>query len=271
METAVTQQSRADAYAHRVGIQQLIDTPQKAERVANYTRKGIVWNINTRDFSDKIKSLRQVAIDRMVPAFNWHCKCCGVPVPETFTAEQGIRALVHWELALEVQESGGNRYAWLPQYDAIVDWLCNNDGKGLLLYGTCGQGKTLMMKIISRLLPLLYGIFVQQIIDAVDLDSRISDLRQSRIVFVDDIGTEFISAFRNMSFGMLVDSLEKKKGILIASTNLDFASMYERYGERVCDRLKGLCRMIEFDGENSFRDAQLQSVKFSTTNNNNNQ
>ena len=216
METAVKQQSRADAYAQRVGIQQLIDTPQKAWRVANYTRKGIVWNIN---------GLRQVAIDRMVPAFNWRCKCAGVPVPETFTAEQGIRALVHWELAKEVGESSGASYTWLPQYTAIVDWLCNNDCKGLLLYGTCGQGKTLMMKIISRLLPLLYGgIFERQIIDAVDLDSRISDLRQSRIVFVDDIGTEFISAFRNMSFGMLVDSLEKKKGILIASTNLDFAS-----------------------------------------------
>ena len=263
METAVTQQSRADAYAQRVGIQQLIDTPQKAMRVANYTPKGIAWDI----FG--LQRLANEAVDKMRDACGWYYRTEGV----SYSTAQAVRALFHFELAKEVFESSGYHYSWLPQYEAILDWLCNNDGRGLLLYGSCGQGKTLMMKIILRLLPLLYNIQVLPMIDAVDLDSRIKELLdyRYRIVAVDDLGTEFISAFRNMSFGMLVDRLEKKKGILIATTNLDFAAMYERYGERVCDRLKGLCRMIEFNGEFSFRDQMLQSVKFSTTNNNNNQ
>ena len=34
---------------------------------------------------------------------------------------------------------------WLKEYDEIVDWLTDNKGRGLLVYGNCGRGKTLIL------------------------------------------------------------------------------------------------------------------------------
>ena len=33
---------------------------------------------------------------------------------------------------------------WLPEYEEIASWLTGNDGRGLLCFGNCGRGKTLI-------------------------------------------------------------------------------------------------------------------------------
>ena len=38
----------------------------------------------------------------------------------------------------------GDSYVWLPQYDFIAKWLKDNKGRGLMLMGNCGVGKTVM-------------------------------------------------------------------------------------------------------------------------------
>ena len=37
-------------------------------------------------------------------------------------------------------------YTWLPEYDQIIDWMSDNKGKGLILIGKKGLGKTVFAK-----------------------------------------------------------------------------------------------------------------------------
>ncbi len=50
----------------------------------------------------------------------------------------------------------GVRLEWLPEYDAVAGWLSDNGGKGLLLQGNIGRGKSLLLKYI---LPLILNRF----------------------------------------------------------------------------------------------------------------
>ena len=37
---------------------------------------------------------------------------------------------------------------WLPEYDGVVEWLADNQGKGLMCIGDCGRGKTVITRDI---------------------------------------------------------------------------------------------------------------------------
>ena len=48
----------------------------------------------------------------------------------------------------------GDKAQWLPDYDEIADWLSDNKGRGLLLVGISGLGKSV---ICQKILPVLLG------------------------------------------------------------------------------------------------------------------
>lgn len=160
-----------------------------------------------------------------------------------------------WRAICEaVYEKGGGAVGALPQYAQVAEWLADNEGKGLMLYGDCGLGKTLIARqVLPKLIAKFHNRYYSSSnVDAYEMGERLNDLLRRRIVSIDDIGTETISAWKDMAFGLIVDSMEKHNGLLIVTTNLTGPQMLDRYGERVCDRLKGLCRMIKFEGQ-SFR------------------
>jgi DNA replication protein DnaC len=149
----------------------------------------------------------------------------------------------------------GDKAEWLPCYDEIAEWLSGNDGRGLLCYGSCGLGKTV---ICGKIIPVLLNHYHRKVVsiyEADSMNSHIDSVKEKHILYIDDIGTEGESVKygeRRMAFPEIVDAAEKKGKLLICSTNLALADLKAKYGERTTDRLKAITRQVLFTG-NSFR------------------
>lgn len=136
-------------------------------------------------------------------------------------------------------------------YRPIVDWMADNKGRGLLMTGSCGLGKTLIGK---HILPLLIQDSCRKIVTVVnaqDLNNRIDEILKLHIIYIDDIGTESISkVYGNVrcTFSELCDAAEQRGKLLIVSTNLSVSELEEKYGERTVDRLKAITKYVPFTG-----------------------
>ncbi|MFR9546223.1 MAG: ATP-binding protein [Rikenellaceae bacterium] len=158
-------------------------------------------------------------------------------------------------------------YKYLPEYDAIVDWMVDTENKGLLLMGDCGRGKSV---IITGVIPVLLRMqnIVARAIHAQDLSKQLSRdnphayaqrletnldyLLRSHFPIIDDIGVEnHINNFGEKAEGvnMIINTAERYHRPLFLTTNLSSQEILNRYGERTMDRLNHLCRVIEFNGE----------------------
>lgn len=140
-------------------------------------------------------------------------------------------------------------------YRPIVDWMENNNGKGLLMSGACGLGKTL---IGSFILPLLINDACNKIVnccDAQEMNVRADELMGYHLLSIDDVGVEGLANIygnKRMLFPELVDAAEKKGRLLIITTNLDVLELSQKYGERTIDRLRAITKFVPFSG-NSLR------------------
>ena len=148
----------------------------------------------------------------------------------------------------------GEQPQWLPEYEEVADWLTDNKGRGLMLAGACGRGKTV---IAARALPLILIQFKirMYIFDAAELNTRTSEALRCYNICIDDLGKENESVKfgeRRNVFVELMDSVEKQGKLLICTTNLTHKQIEEKYGTHTLDRIYGCCRIIEFSGD-SFR------------------
>lgn len=152
----------------------------------------------------------------------------------------------------------GENAKWLPDYEPIVEWLKDNKGRGLLLMGSCGVGKTL---IGMRIIPLLINYYCRKnvsIYTAQELNSKPDEIISKHIVYIDDVGTEDISNIygnKRIPFAELVDAAERNGKLLIATTNLDKTHLTEKYKDRVIDRLGAITRGV------SIKSASMRSKK----------
>ena len=140
---------------------------------------------------------------------------------------------------------------WLPEYEEVSGWLAGNEGRGLLCFGNCGRGKTL---ICGKILPLLLNHYgkVVSCYDSQQMNAELDAVKQKHIIYVDDIGTENLSVKygeKRLAFAELADEAEKKGKLLILTTNLSIDELREKYGERTIDRLRAITRTVLFSGE----------------------
>lgn len=142
---------------------------------------------------------------------------------------------------------------WNEQnYRPIVEWMGDNNGRGLLLAGDCGLGKTL---IGMRILPIIINACCRLIVNcykAQELNERPDEVMSRHLIYIDDIGTENISNIygnKRVPFSELVDLSEQKGKLLIVSTNYDVAHLAEKYGVRTVDRLRAITKYISFTGQ----------------------
>ena len=151
-----------------------------------------------------------------------------------------------------IQFFTGNAASWQDEYNDVANWLTDNKGRGLLCFGNCGRGKTLLC---GRIIPVLLNHYCHKIVscyDAQQLNANLDAVKQKHIIYVDDIGTEFLSVKygeKRLSFAELVDEAEKKGKLLIISTNLSLSELQQKYGERTVDRLRAITTPVVFKGD----------------------
>ena len=146
----------------------------------------------------------------------------------------------------------GKEVIWLPEYDDIVSWLTDNKGRGLLMYGTCGRGKTVLGRYVLPAILLHYHRKICSYYDAQEMNKKLDEVLNRHILSLDDIGTEGMSikfGEKRMAFAEIMDLVEKKGKLVIVSSNLDGKSLRERYGDRIFDRLIATTARVVFNGE----------------------
>lgn len=150
------------------------------------------------------------------------------------------------------RKSGCNAEWNEHNYRPIVDWMTDNKGKGLLMFGGCGLGKSVIGMYILPLLIKDVHKKVVNIFSAQELNKKIDEILKLHIIYVDDIGTEDnLNSYGNkrMPFAELCDAAEKKGKLLILTTNLSIGELTQRYGDRVVDRLIATTKAVPFIGD----------------------
>ena len=146
------------------------------------------------------------------------------------------------------------RAQWLPEYKHVAEWLSDNNGRGLLLVGNCGLGKSLLCRMVIPMIINYYYRKIVHIFDATDLNkkSMTDKILSSHLTCIDDLGTENeLNDFgnRRIVFCELADRAEKDGKMLLITTNLSEEELRQKYGERTIDRLHAITRKIVFRGD----------------------
>ena len=142
------------------------------------------------------------------------------------------------------------KYKHLPEYDEVIKWLSDTEGKGLFLIGNCGRGKSV---IITGIIPLIFNAKIGKILKPIPARKlhTITEYKSPFIV-VDDIGTEEIVN----DYGTKIDAVENAifeaeddLKLLLLTSNLDASAIKQRYGDRIYDRIRRLCKVVFMKGD----------------------
>lgn len=150
-----------------------------------------------------------------------------------------------------------DKIEWIPEYDLIADWLGDNKGKGLFLYGGNGRGKSVMIEIIIPAILRAYYRKVVSLVSSKALNERIDDnklrideLLKVKLLSIDDVGKESPLVHYGevrIAFAEIMDSAEKNGNFILASSNLDADELLEKYDNAVLERIKSCCFRVPFD------------------------
>lgn len=161
---------------------------------------------------------------------------------------------------LEVAARGG-RFTFdeqaVEKVEKVVRWMTESSRRGLLLCGTCGNGKTTMLNAIKRLFGTR-AVFLeaQGVYDHFRKDMSLPNISARDILLIDDLGAEPLKV---NDFGQprcpleeLLLSRYKTMSTTVIATNLSFEQIGKLYGERVQDRMREMFSMIVYT-EPSYR------------------
>ncbi|ADL70139.1 AAA ATPase [Thermoanaerobacterium thermosaccharolyticum DSM 571] len=149
--------------------------------------------------------------------------------------------------------------------DVAKDFIDNfdNEKESLFFYGDSGLGKTFLSNCIAKELldrgkVVLYRT-APDLVEGLRLNKLNSDndsyyeytdlLRECDLLIIDDLGTEPITPFSLQEIFSIVNArlLANKKFII--STNLPLSEVMNIYPERLCSRILGNFKLLNFYGE----------------------
>ncbi len=162
---------------------------------------------------------------------------------------------VLYETLKGIVELENKRFQWLPEYEEVADWLANDKGKSLFLFGNCGRGKTLITKYALPMILLEYKAIALRPYNIQEMAKNVDEILTRKYIGLDDIGTETITnsyGTKREVFAEIIDHVEKTKALAVISSNLGKNELKNRYGERVYERISNTCVRIPFNG-NSLR------------------
>lgn len=140
------------------------------------------------------------------------------------------------------------KIVWLPEYDQIIEWMTDTQGKGLALFGGIGRGKTV---INSFIIPTIFLSIKKVLIPKVATELT-KDYIDRWAFSIDDIGTEFIVNDYGTKMDMVafvINNAEHYIKPLFLTGNLTEQELIQRYGLRTFDRIKRLCKIVIFTGK----------------------
>ena len=159
--------------------------------------------------------------------------------------EMFVKAFKHYDQTVDT-------YVHLPSYDKIIDWLSDTNGRGLMLMGDCGLGKS---TILNYVIPAIFRTKTKQSLISIPAKDMVEVVRNSAsFIIIDDLGTESIKNDYGTKVDAVSDAIsyaEDSSKTLLITTNLDGEDLDRRYDERTLDRLRK-CKVILIEGE-SFR------------------
>ena len=131
-----------------------------------------------------------------------------------------------------------------------------DEGKGIILYGASGLGKTFLMNCVAeRLLTRGFSVLKISAYRLYDVlrnyqydqseSELVRDLINADLLALDDLGTEPVTRANNEQRGLyniLAERFSSRRAIII-TTNLDRIQTLERYGDRIANRLYDAGRM----------------------------
>ncbi|WP_091962911.1 hypothetical protein [Prevotella sp. tc2-28] len=145
----------------------------------------------------------------------------------------------------------GEHAQWLPEYQKVADWLEDTKGRGLFLIGSNGRGKSV---IATKILPWFFKEqgFGYEIFLASEINQHKSEVMYPKILCIDDIGVEDTAndyGEKINVFAKVMDEVERKKKMIIITSNLTQIQLEKKYSTRTIDRINGCCKVVAFNGE----------------------
>lgn len=135
--------------------------------------------------------------------------------------------------------------------------------ENLFFYGPPGLGKTFLSsaianKAIHRGLSVVYQSAGQLFSSLEDIkfgraargeEYAVSNLNEAELLIIDDLGTEFITAFTEAELFKILNARILAGKSTIISTNLTLADVKKVYSERILSRILGEFDMLKFYGD----------------------
>ena len=156
-----------------------------------------------------------------------------------------IKAFKHYDRTID-------SYTHLPAYDEIIGWLVDTKGRGLMLMGECGLGKS---TILNYVIPAIFRTKTNKVLRSIAAKDLVAiEKNIATFIIIDDLGTESIKNDYGTKVDAVADAIsyaEDSSKTLLITTNLASKALKERYDERTLDRLRK-CKVVVIKGE-SFR------------------
>ena len=159
--------------------------------------------------------------------------------------EMFIKAFKYYDRTID-------KYEHLSSYDEIIDWLEDTRGRGLMLMGECGLGKS---TILNYVIPAIFRTKTNKVLRSIPAKELAAVERNvAPFIIIDDLGTESIKNDYGTKIDAVADAIsyaEDSSKTLLITTYLSPNSLKERYDERTLDRLRK-CKVVIIKGK-SFR------------------
>ena len=153
----------------------------------------------------------------------------------------------------------------------VAETLAGDSHKfGLLLAGTCGNGKTTTLRAVQSIVQLLNSTYYNRrgelignrlleargIAELSDKNGLLNIYQTTPLLFIDDLGREPTEVMRygNVTSPIteLLEYRYNQRLTTIVTTNLEPSEIREKYGDRIADRFNEMFVVVRYTG-NSYR------------------
>ena len=152
----------------------------------------------------------------------------------------------------------------------VAETLAGDSHKfGLLLAGTCGNGKTTTMRAVQSVVQLLNNTYyrrgdcignrlleAKEITQLSDKSGQLTAYKTVPVLFLDDLGREptEVLKYGNVTSPIteLLEYRYNQRLTTIVTTNLEPSEIREKYGDRIADRFNEMFSLVSYTG-NSYR------------------